>query len=71
MKKDILNGGIIFASIINYLELTFLLGIFLDNFLYGLIAALPILVILYLLVQTPLTDKYYRYKLGLREPNEI
>lgn len=70
MKKNILNGGFIFASIINYLELTFLMGLFFDNFLYGLIAALPTMAVLYALTLTPLTDWSYRRELGLRKPNE-
>lgn len=70
MRKKFLRGEFIFACIINYLELFFIWAMFLEDFIFALIAALLTLIILYALVMTPLTDIYYRYRLGLRDPNE-
>lgn len=70
MKRKFLNAEFVFASVINYLELLFIWAIFLENCIYACMAALITLVILYLLVLTPLTDIYYRYDLGMRNPTE-
>lgn len=70
MKRKLLNAEFVFASVINYLELLFVWAIFLENCIYACMAVLITLVILYSLVLTPLTDIYYRYVLGMRNPTE-
>lgn len=69
MKRKFPSGGFIFACVINYLEFTFIWGLFSD-FRIGFIAALPTLIVVYAIVLTPWSDFYYRHKLGLRTPNE-
>ncbi len=70
MKRKLLNAEFVFASVINYLELLFVWAIFLGNCIYACMAAFITLVILYSLVLTLLTDIYYRYVLGMRNPTE-
>lgn len=69
--KKFLNGGFLFAAVVNYFLLFIVFLAFTDEGKAALPLAAAALIILYILALTPLVDWYYRTILNLREPDAL